>query len=117
LSLSPTSPSSRPAIAAQLVRGLPGPRDHLTDAAHRLAVARHHADGADVVQHVLGGNRLAADATFGEGHVFRHVLVEVMTDHEHVQMLVEGVDGERPRGIGGTWQHVQLTHTLMMSGA
>ena len=32
----------------------------------------------------------------------------MMTDHQHVEMLVDGIDGERPRGICGGGQHVGL---------
>jgi hypothetical protein len=39
------------ARCSSLVGGLPGAQD-FTDAAHGLAVAAHHADGAHVVQHV-----------------------------------------------------------------
>jgi hypothetical protein len=51
------------------VRRLPGADDDLADAAHGLRVGAHHREGAEVVQDVLGGDGLAADAAFGEGHV------------------------------------------------
>ena len=41
----------------------------LADAAHRLAVRRHHRERAEVVQDVLGRDRLLADAALGEGDV------------------------------------------------
>ena len=110
--MSPRSSRSRPRSAAHLVRRLPGPRDDLADAAHRLAVARHHADRAEIVQHVLGGDRFAADAALGEGDVLRDVLVEMVADHEHVEVLVERVHGVRPGRVGRARQHVRLAAHL-----
>jgi len=51
----------RSPLLLHLVGGLPRAADHFADPSHRLRVRRHHADGAEVVQHVLGGNRLGAD--------------------------------------------------------
>ena len=62
----------RTTLTLHLVRGLPRAADHFADAAHRLRVGRHHAERAEVVQHVLGGNRLRPDARVGERDVFRH---------------------------------------------
>ena len=44
--------------------------------------------------------------------------VEVVADHQHVEMLVDGVDRVGPRRVGRRGQHVrQRRTTLMMSGA
>ena len=69
----------------------------------RLAVRGDDREGAHVVEDVLGGDRLLPDPRFGEGHVFRDVGVEVMADHEHVEMLVDRVDrvGSGRVGRGG----------------
>ena len=74
----------------------------LADAAHRLRVRRHHRERAEVVQDVLGGDGLAADARLGEGHVLGDRRVEVVADHQHVEVLVDGVDRVRPRRVGAT---------------
>jgi hypothetical protein len=42
---------------------------------------------------------------------------EVMADHQHVEMLVDGVDRVGPRRVGRGRQHVGRPQTLMMSGA
>jgi hypothetical protein len=47
------------------------------------------------VQHVLGGDRLAADPRLGERDVLGHPRVEVVAHHRHVEVLVERVDGVR----------------------
>ena len=48
-----------------------------------------------------------ADAALGEGDVLGDLRVEVMADHQHVEMLVERVDGVGPRRIGRGRQHVR----------
>ena len=53
------------------------------------------------MQDVFGRNGFAPNAAFGEGHIFGDVRIEVMADHQHVQMLVDCVDRVGPRGVGG----------------
>ena len=60
------------------------------------------------MEDVLRGDGLAADAAFRERHVLRDARVQMVAHHEHVEMLVEGVDGERPRRVGRRRQHVRL---------
>ena len=43
----------------------------------------------EVVQDVLGGDRLAADAALGERDVLGDRRIEVMAHHQHVEMLVD----------------------------
>ena len=64
------------------------------------------------MQDVLGGDRLLADAALGEGHVLGDLGVEVMADHEHVEMLVDRVDGVGPGRVGRGRQHVGQAHDL-----
>lgn len=40
------------------------------------------------------------------------VFVEVVADHQHVQMFFQSVDGERPRRVGRGWQHMFLAADL-----
>eukprot|EP01022_Parablepharisma_sp_SALTPOND_P030350 TRINITY_DN760_c2_g1_i1.p2 TRINITY_DN760_c2_g1~~TRINITY_DN760_c2_g1_i1.p2 ORF type:complete len:1290 (-),score=479.69 TRINITY_DN760_c2_g1_i1:1065-4934(-) len=100
----------RTALHLHLVRGLPGAQDHLAHATHGLRVGRHHRDRADVMQDVFSGDGLAADARFGKGDVFGDGRVQVMADHQHVQVFVERIDREGTRRIGGGGQHVALAH-------
>ena len=97
-----------PALLPHLVRRLPGARDHFAHSPHRLAVARDHADGAEIVQDVFRRDRFLSNPAFGERHVLRNVLVEMVAHHQHVQMLVERVDCEWPCGISRARQHVGL---------
>lgn len=99
-----------PPLLLVLVRGVPGPEDDFAAAAHGLRVGGHHGDGAEVVEDVLGGDGLGADARLGEGDVLGDVLAEVVADHEHVQVLVEGVARVGPRGVGRAGQDVGLLH-------
>mmetsp|Transcript_882 Transcript_882/g.3441 ORF Transcript_882/g.3441 Transcript_882/m.3441 type:complete len:351 (+) Transcript_882:2270-3322(+) len=95
-----------------LVRGLPSPCDHFAHAAHGLRVGRDDGDRASVVQHVLRGDGLAANAALGKGHVLRNVLGEVVAHHKHVKVLIHCVDGEWPRGVGARRQHIRLAAHL-----
>nr|GEW53102.1 chaperone protein DnaJ A6, chloroplastic [Tanacetum cinerariifolium] len=94
------------ALAFHFVGGLPGAHDHLANPAHGLAVGAEHRERAQVMQDVFGGNGLAADAAFGERDVLGDAGVEVMADHQHVQVLVDGVAGERAGRVGRAGQHV-----------
>ncbi len=79
------------ALRLILMRGVPRAGDNFTTAAHGLRVGRHHADSTKVVQDVLGGDGLGADARLGKGHVLGDVAREVVADHEHVEVLVKRV--------------------------
>src|SRR3954463_15399188 len=65
-------------LPPHLVRRLPRACDHLTHAAHRLAVTRDHADGAKIVQDVFRGDGLLADSAFRKRHVLRNVPVQMV---------------------------------------
>ena len=56
-----------------LVRCVPGAEDDFAAAAHGLRVRGHHADGAEVVEDVFGGDCFGANAGFCEGDVFGDV--------------------------------------------
>ena len=55
---------------------------------------------------ILRADGRAANATLGEGHVLRHVAVEVVADHEHVEVFVQRVHSVRPRRVGAGRQDV-----------
>jgi len=57
---------------------------------------------------IFGGDCFWADSRLGEGYVLGDFRVKVMADHEHVEVLVYGVDGERAGGIGGGGKDVEL---------
>ena len=94
------------ALGFHFVGGLPGADDDLTHAAHRLAVRRHHREGAEVVQDVLGGDGFLADAAFREGDVLGDGVVEVVAHHQHVEMFVKRVGGVGAGGVGAAGQDV-----------
>ena len=96
----------RAALFFHLVGGLPGPDDDFAEPAHRLRVRRNHRERAEIVQDVFGRDGFFSDAAFGEGEVFGNRGIEVVAHHQHVEMLVDGVAGERPGRIGRRRQHV-----------
>ena len=102
------SPASEPRRCLHDVRGLPGAQDDLADPAHRLGVGADHRDRAEVVQQVLGGDRRRPDPALGEGEVLRDGAVQVVADHEHVEVLVEGVHRVRPGRVRAAGQHVRV---------
>ena len=81
-------------------------------------IAGHHRERAEIVQQILGGDGLGPDARFGEGDVLGNLRVEMMADHQHVEMLVDGVDREGP---GRDWwtraARWPRRRRVMMSGA
>ena len=84
-----------------LVRRLPGADDHLADPAHGLAVGRDDREGPHVMQDILGGDGLAPDPAFGKGHILGDRLVEMVADHQHVEMLFQRVHRIGPCRVGG----------------
>ena len=81
--------------------------DHLADAAHGLTVRGHHRQRADIVQDILRRDGFLADPAFGEGEILGDRGIEMVADHEHVEMLVDRVHREGPRRVGGRRQHIR----------
>ena len=64
------------------------------------------------MQDVFGGNGLSPDTAFGERHVFGNPAIQMVTDHQHVQMLFQRVDRVGPRRVGRRRDHVCLAADL-----
>ena len=77
---------------AHLVGGLEEPDEGLADASHRLRVGRVHRDDAAIVEDVLGRHGLGTDAALRERDVLRDPGVQVVRDHQHVEVFVQCVD-------------------------
>ena len=90
------------------VGGLPGADNHFAHAPHGLRIGAHDGKHAHVVQNIFGGDGFGADAGIGKGNVFGHAFVEVVAHHQHIEVLVDGVDGKRARGVGGGGQHIGI---------
>src|SRR5258708_27517268 len=56
---------------------------------------------------VLRGYSLGTNPALGESDVLWHLRIQMVTDHQHVQMLGDGVDGKRSRRICGRRQDVR----------
>ena len=100
------------ALQFHLVGGLPGAADHFADASHRLRIRRHHADRAEIVKNVFGPDGFRANARIGKRHIFGNRRRQVMTHHQHVDVLVHGVARERHGRIRGRRQHVRQSADL-----
>ena len=68
------------------------------------------------MQDVLGSNRLLADSAFSESQVLGNRGVEVMTDHQHIDMLIKGIDGVGARRVGRGGQNIRFTHDFQYIG-
>ncbi|MCY1244665.1 hypothetical protein D3C80_1008680 [compost metagenome] len=44
------------------------------------------------MKYVLGRNSFSSDAGLCESHIFRNFRTQVMADHQHIQMLIHGID-------------------------
>ena len=95
-------------LLAHLMSRLPSPAHHLPHSPHRLAVRGDNRQRTQVVQNILGGDGLLANPALGKGHVLGDILVEVVADHQHVQMFVYRVDRKGPRRVGRRGQHIGL---------
>ena len=81
----------RAALLFHLIRCLPGARDDLADTPHGLRIARHHGEDTHIMQHVLCRNGFRPNAAVRKGDVLGIGFVEVVADHQHIQMLIDGV--------------------------
>src|SRR5687767_13687679 len=64
------------------------------------------------MQQILRGDCLRTDTRFRKRDILRNLRVQVMANHEHVQVLIDRVDGEWARRIGGRWEHIRLAGNL-----
>mmetsp|Transcript_16530 Transcript_16530/g.24402 ORF Transcript_16530/g.24402 Transcript_16530/m.24402 type:complete len:321 (-) Transcript_16530:353-1315(-) len=100
-----------------LMRSLPCTRNHLTHATHRLRIARNNGDRTHIVQNILGSNRLPTNARLGKGHILLKRLIQMMTHHKHIQMLIDGIGSVRPRWIRTARNHIhRTTHSNNIRG-
>ena len=58
------------------------------------------------MEDVFGSDGFLSNTAFGKGHVFGDVFVEVVANHEHVEVFVYGIDGVGACGVGGGGQYI-----------
>ena len=58
------------------------------------------------MQNVFRRDGLFADAAFSKSQIFRDGRVEMVAHHQHVEMFIQRILGERPRRIGRRGQHI-----------
>src|SRR3546814_3622674 len=80
-----------------------------------LAVRRDDRERTEIVEDILGGDRLLADTAFGEGEILGDRRIEMMADHQHVEMFVDRVDRERTGGVGRRGDDVDRKSTRLNS--
>ena len=98
-----------PALLFHFICSLPSTDNHLTNAPHCLTVRSNDAEGPHIVQNILSRDGFTANTAFCKGDVFWNGFVEMMTDHQHVEMFFYCVDGKGSCGVGGGGQHIFLT--------
>ena len=91
----------RSALYLHAMRHLPGAENHFPDATHGLRIGGGERESAEVVQHVFRGDGFPANARFGKGHVLSNVRVQMVADHQHIEMFIDGVEGVGQRWVGG----------------
>ena len=52
------------------------------------------------MQDILCRNSLLPDATFGKGHIFRNFRIQMVADHQHIQMFVYRIDRKGTGWVG-----------------
>ena len=85
---------------------LPCTCDNLAYTAHCLRIRTHHAENTHVMEYILCCDGLRTDSGISKSNVFRNLFVQVMAYHQHVQMLVQCVDGVRHSRVCGRRKYV-----------
>ena len=61
------------------------------------------------MQDVFGGDRLSPDPGFCKSNIFGDRRIEVMANHQHIQVLIQRIQGVGSSGIRRRRQHIRLT--------
>ena len=51
---------------------------------------------------------ITTNTGFSESHIFRNGRIEMVTNHQHIEMFIYGIDGVRTCRVGRRWQHIGL---------
>ncbi|MNS44206.1 hypothetical protein D3C72_766440 [compost metagenome] len=95
-----------PALLSHFICRLPGTGDHFTNTAHCLRVGAHDAEYAHIMQDIFCCNGFRTDTGICEGYIFRNVLAEVVTYHQHIQVLINSIYGIWSCRIGRCRQYI-----------
>ena len=69
-------------------------------------------------KNILGRNRLAADPALGKGHIFGNRFIQMVADHQHIEMFFQRVNGIGARvGLVDDGITNGSPQILIMSGA
>ena len=95
------------ALHFHFVGCLPSARDHLADSSHCLGIGRNHRECAEVMQNIFRRDGFTANTGFRKRDIFRNGGVEMVTNHQHIEMLIDRIHGVRACWICRRWQHVR----------
>ena len=96
------------ALHLHAVRHLPGAENHFAHAAHRLGIRGGQRECADIVQHIFRSDGFPANARFGKSHILGDIRVEVVADHQHIEMFIDGIDRIGQGRVGGGGQNIRV---------
>ena len=88
------------ALHFHFMRCLPRPCDDFTDTTHRLRIRTHHAKNAQIMQNILCCNGFRANPRVRKSHIFWNIFVQMVTNHEHIEVFINRIDGKRACRIG-----------------
>ena len=74
-----------------LAGGLPGAGDDFSHTSHSLRVRAHHAEDAHVMENIFCGNGFRTDPGICKSYVFWDPLIQMVANHQHVQMLIQSI--------------------------
>ena len=83
-----------------LMRSLPRPNDNLANTSHCLTIRCNDRKRAHIMQNILSRDRLTPDATLGKGYILWNRFIQMVTDHQHIEMFFQRVDGIGARWVG-----------------
>ena len=64
------------------------------------------------MEHILGGDGFGADPALSESHIRRHLGIQIVADHDHVEQFRHGVDPVGQRRVRGAGQHIEFARHL-----
>mmetsp|Transcript_16537 Transcript_16537/g.24247 ORF Transcript_16537/g.24247 Transcript_16537/m.24247 type:complete len:227 (-) Transcript_16537:16-696(-) len=86
--------------------GLPRAGDSLANPPHGLCIARNNANRSHIMQYILRRNGLRTNPTLRKADILLKTFIQMMTHHEHIQMLIHGIPRVWTGGVGAAGQHV-----------
>src|SRR5690606_1857161 len=74
------------------VCNLPSSAYYFSNTAHGLRIRSKHGYGAHIMQYIFSGNGLFSDTARGECYILIYTFVQMVADHQHIEVLIHGVN-------------------------